>query len=37
MQLLSESTDEDAIGMTEKAKDKFKRGTLELIANQIYD
>ena len=23
--------------MTEKAKDKFKRGTIELIANQIYD
>ena len=23
--------------MTEKAKDAFKRGTLELVANQIYD
>ena len=23
--------------MTEKAKDKFKRGTIELVANQIYD
>ena len=23
--------------MTEKAKDRFKRGTIELIANQIYD
>ena len=34
---LNESTDEDAIEMTEKAKDKFKRGTIELIANQIYD
>ena len=34
---LNESTDEDTIEMTEKAKDKFKRGTIELIANQIYD
>ena len=23
--------------MTEKAKDAFKRGTIELVANQIYD
>ena len=34
---LNEGTDEDTIEMTEKAKDKFKRGTIELIANQIYD
>ena len=34
---LNESTDEDTIEMTEKGKDKFKRGTIELIANQIYD
>ena len=34
---LNESTDEDTIEMTEKAKDRFKRGTIELIANQIYD
>ena len=34
---LNESTDEDTIEMTEKAKDAFKRGTIELIANQIYD
>ena len=34
---LNESTDEDTIKMTEKAKDKFKHGTIELIANQIYD
>ena len=30
---LNESTDEDTIEMTEKAKDTFKHGTIELIAN----
>ena len=34
---LDETTDEDTIEMTEKAKDAFKRGTLELVANQLYD
>ena len=34
---LNESTDEDTIEMTEKTKDAFKHGTIELIANQIYD
>ena len=34
---LNESTDEDTIEMTEKAKDKFKRDTIELITNQMYD
>ena len=34
---LNEGTDEDTIQMTEKPKDVFKRGTIELIANQIYD
>ena len=34
---LNESTDEDTIEMTEKAKNRFKRGAIELIANQIYD
>ena len=34
---LNESTNEDTIEMTEKSKDKFKRGTIELIANQIYE
>ena len=34
---LNESTDEDTKEMTEKTKDAFKRGTIELIANQIYD
>ena len=34
---LNESTDEDTIEMTEKTKDAFKRGTIELIVNQIYD
>ena len=33
----NESTDEDTIEMTERAKDAFKRGTIELVANQIYD
>ena len=35
-EILKESTDEDTIEMTEKAKDAFKCGTLELVANQIY-
>ena len=34
---LNESIDEDTTEMTEKTKDDFKRGTIELIANQIYD
>ena len=34
---LNESTDENTIEMTEKAEDRFKCGTIELIANQIYD
>ena len=34
---LNESTDENAIDMTEKAKDRFKCGTIELIANKMYD
>ena len=34
---LNESTDGDTIEMTEKTKDAFKRGTIELIANQRYD
>ena len=34
---LNESTNEDTIELTEKAKDKFKRGTIESVANQIYD
>ena len=34
---LNESTNEDTIEMTEKAKDRFKCGTIELIANQIYN
>ena len=34
---LNESTNEDTIEITEKTKDAFKRGTIELIANQIYD
>ena len=34
---LNESTDDDATEMTEKAKDSFKRGTIELVADQIYD
>ena len=33
---LNESTDEDTIEMTEKAKDELKRDTIELAANQIY-
>ena len=34
---LNESTDENTIEMTEKTEDAFKCGTIELIANQIYD
>ena len=34
---LNESTDENTIEMTEKTKDALKRGTIELVANQIYD
>ena len=34
---LNESTDEDTIEMTESAKNAFKRGTIELVANQRYD
>ena len=34
---LNESTDEDTIEMIEKTKDAFKCGTIDLIANQIYD
>ena len=34
---LNESTDEATIEMTEKTKDAFKRSTIELAANQIYD
>ena len=34
---LNESTNEDTIEMTEKTKDALKRGTIELVANQIYD
>ena len=34
---LNESTDEDTIEIMESAKNAFKRGTIELIANQIYN
>ena len=34
---LNESTDEDNIEMTERIKNAFKRVTIELIANEIYD
>ena len=34
---LNESTDENTIEITEKAKDALKRDTIELAANQIYD
>ena len=34
---LNESTDEDAIELTEKNKISLKRDTIELVANQIYD
>ena len=34
---LNESTDEDTIEITEKAKNALKRDTIELVANQMYD
>ena len=34
---LNESTNEDTIEMIEKTKNAFKRDTIELAANQIYD
>ena len=34
---LNESTNEDTIEITEKAKNELKRDTIELVANQIYD
>ena len=34
---LNESTDEDTIEITEKAKNALKHDTMELVANQIYD
>ena len=34
---LNESTDEDTIEITEKAKNALKHDTIELVANQIYD
>ena len=34
---LNESTNEDTIEITEKAKNALKSGTIELVANQIYD
>ena len=34
---MDESTDEDLIDMTEKTKYEFNHGTIELVANQIYD
>ena len=34
---LNESTDEDTIEITEKAKNALKRDTIELVTNQIYD
>ena len=34
---LNESTDEDTIEIMESAKNAFKHGTIELIANQIYN
>ena len=34
---LNESANEDTIEMTQKAKDAFECGTLELVANQIYN
>ena len=34
---LNESTDEDTIEITEKAKNALKRDTIELVANQIYN
>ena len=34
---LNESTDEETIEITEKAKNSLKKDTIELVANQIYD
>ena len=34
---LNESTDEDTIEITEKAKNALKKDNIELVANQIYD
>ena len=34
---LNESTDEDTIEKTDKAKNELKHDTIELVANQIYD
>ena len=34
---LNESTNDDTIEITEKAKNALKRDTIELVANQIYD
>ena len=34
---LNESTDEDTIEITDKAKNALKHDTIELVANQIYD
>ena len=34
---LNESTDENTIEVTGKSKNTFKLGTIELVANQIYD
>ena len=34
---LNESTDEGTIEITDKAKNAFKKDTIELVANQIYD
>ena len=34
---LNESTNDDTIEMTEKAKSALKHDTIELVANQIYD
>ena len=34
---LDESTNEDLIDITDKTKDALKLGTIELVANQIYD
>ena len=34
---LNESTDEDTIEITEKAKNALKKDTIELVANQIYN
>ena len=37
IETLNESTDEDTIEITEKAKNALKIDTIELVANQIYD